>query len=43
MQYNDSIIFDCITSTEQRPIMFPRPKVKIPKELKNKPEKKDLK
>ena len=43
MQYNDSIIFDCITSTAQKPIMFPRPKVTIPKELINEPEKKDLK
>ena len=24
-QYNDSIIFDCITSTKQKPIRFPMP------------------
>ena len=43
IQYNDSIVFDCITSTAQKPIMFPRPKVTIPKALINEPEKKDLK
>ena len=31
-QYNDSIIFDCITSTKQLPIRFPMP---------SKPEDKD--
>lgn len=25
-QYNDAIIFDCITSTKQLPIRFPMPK-----------------
>ena len=41
IQYNDSIVFDCVTSTKQKPIMFPRPHIVIPKELKNETEKKD--
>ena len=41
IQYNDSIVFDCITSTAQKPIIFPRPKIIIPKELTNETNMKD--
>ena len=32
IQYNDSIVFDCITSTKQKPIMFPMTRAKLDKE-----------
>ena len=33
-QYNDSIIFDCITSTRQLPIRFPMPMTQRPEDEK---------
>jgi hypothetical protein len=32
LQYNDSIIFDCITSTKQKPISFPVTKQELDEE-----------